>query len=135
MKKLTRREFLKLLGIAGVGVVASQIPVKGKPNVIHGTDATFTIDGETIPMDMGGFTFDVPELEEEAIHALTVSKNTILGKEFTITSVQPFYNERNWYGMPIKLFPDKDSEFHFEGRLVDYDPSSGIATAEFGNEA
>ena len=134
MKKLTRRDLLKLAGLAIAGAVASQIPVKDKPTVIHGVDATFTINGETIPMDMGGYTLDVPELDE-AVHALTVDKNTMFGKEFTITSVQPFYNERNWYGMPIKLFPDKDSEFHFEGRLVDYDPSSGIATAEFGNEA
>ena len=31
MKKLTRREFLKMLGIAGAGVAASQIPLKETP--------------------------------------------------------------------------------------------------------
>ena len=129
MKKLSRRDFLKLAGLAVIGVAASQIPVKDKPTVVHGTDATLTIDGETIPMDMGGFTFDIPELEDEAIHALTVSKNTMIGKEFTITSVSSYTNR--WIdGMPIKFFPDKDSDFHFEGKIVDYDPSNGIATAE-----
>ena len=82
MKKLSRRDFLKLTGLAIAGAAASQIPVKDKPNVIHGTDATLTIDGKTFPMDSGGFTFDVPELEEEAVHALMVSKNTMIRSDY-----------------------------------------------------
>jgi hypothetical protein len=131
MKKLSRRDFLKLTGLAVVGVAASQIPVKDKPNVIHAQDATLSIDGETTPMDLGGYAFDIPELEDEAIHTLTVSKNTMLGKEFTITSVSPFYDEDELFGIPIKFFPDKDSDFHLEGRIVDYDAHNGIVTAEF----
>ena len=35
MKELTRRDFLKLLGLAGVGAYASQIPARETPSNAH----------------------------------------------------------------------------------------------------
>jgi len=70
MKKLNRRGFLKLLGILGIGAVASQVPVneydeffgdefhitsvepffKEEPRTICGTQATLYWDGKEIDL-------------------------------------------------------------------------------------
>ena len=55
MKKLTRREFLKMLGIAGAGVVASQIPIKEMPSPVVNPAAVVTKPA------MGAGTFHVLE--------------------------------------------------------------------------
>jgi len=139
MKKLSRRKFLKFLGIAGVGALASKItkeiePVaESKPETLYAKNATFSWGkyGPRIPMDTGVYEFDFPELQEEAIQAPTVDKQSIFGKEFSITGVTT-YPEDNWfYGPRIRYFPDKDSENYLEGWIEHVDPHYGVVTAVF----
>ena len=52
MDEITRRAFLKLLSILGIGAVASRIPVNEKPRTIpiHGIQATLYWDGKEIDL-------------------------------------------------------------------------------------
>ena len=133
MKELTRREFLRIVGVAGAGVVLSKVPApEVKEEIPKAIDAKLFIDDVDVLMeDMGGYPAD---LSDEAIEMLMATEPTIIGKEYTITSVSPYFPDDEWLRMPIRFFPDKDSPEFYEGRIVDYDPYSGVVTAEFNNE-
>ena len=108
MKQITRRTFMKLLGILGIGAVASQVPVneydeffgeefhithvepffKESPRAIYGTQATLYWDGKEIDLSETGNFFgelDGSTWEGEyggATHTVTLHAEGVINDDF-----------------------------------------------------